>query len=454
MCTRIVPFAAFAVILALSTAASAQNAAVPAQAPQQSQPAQTSSPQSSPQNVPSGQVHGAVRISLDQAIQMALQNNHTLKAARTTIQQSEAQEITANLRPNPVFTADAQFIPIFQPNEFTADFINTNAQFDLGISYLFERGKKRQHRLQAAQDATAQTKSTVADNERTLTFNVASQFFSVQLAESTLDLALQDMKSFQNTVDISEARYKAGDISEADYLKIKLQLLQFQSDVAQAQLAKTQALVGLRQFLGYQTVPEDFDVTGDFEYKPVALKLEDLQQLALQSRPDFRAAQQGVTAAKSQYELAKANGKVDVTGTFNYDHVSDANTASFFGSFQIPIFNRNQGEIARTNYAINQAQELELAASDQVLSDVLTAYEGVRDNDQVVSLYVGGYLNIAQQSRDITEYSYKRGAASLLDFLDAERSYRATQLAYRQSLASYLTAVEQLREAVGTRSLP
>ncbi|MGC1253965.1 MAG: TolC family protein [Candidatus Acidiferrales bacterium] len=454
MCTRIVPFAALAVTLALSTAASAQNAAVPAQAPQQSQPAQTSSPQSSPQNVPSGQVHGAVRISLDQAIQMALQNNHTLKAARTTIQQSEAQEITANLRPNPVFTADAQFIPIFQPNEFTADFINTNAQFDLGISYLFERGKKRQHRLQAAQDATAQTKSTVADNERTLTFNVASQFFSVQLAESTLDLALQDMKSFQNTVDISEARYKAGDISEADYLKIKLQLLQFQSDVAQAQLAKTQALVGLRQFLGYQTVPEDFDVTGDFEYKPVALKLEDLQQLALQSRPDFRAAQQGVTAAKSQYELAKANGKVDVTGTFNYDHVSDANTASFFGSFQIPIFNRNQGEIARTNYAINQAQELELAASDQVLSDVLTAYEGVRDNDQVVSLYVGGYLNIAQQSRDITEYSYKRGAASLLDFLDAERSYRATQLAYRQSLASYLTAVEQLREAVGTRSLP
>lgn len=447
MPAKTVRIAILASLACLATGASAQN-------PPPSQPAQPSSSQSSPQNVPSGQAHGAVRISLDQAIQMALQNNHTLKAARTTIQQSQAQEITANLRPNPVLTADAQFIPIFQPNEFTADYINTVAQFDLGISYLFERGKKRQHRLQAAQDATAQTKSTVADNERTLTFNVASQFFSVQLAESTLDLALQDMKSFQNTVDISEARYKAGDISEADYLKIKLQLLQFQSDVAQAQLAKTQALVGLRQFLGYQSVPKDFDVSGDFEYKPVTLKLEDLQQLALQDRQDFRAAQQGVTAAKSQNELAKANGKVDVTGTFNYDHVSDANAGSFFGSFQIPIFNRNQGEIARTNYAINQAQELELAASDQVLSDVLTAYEGVRDNDQVVSLYVGGYLNIAQQSRDITEYSYKRGAASLLDFLDAERSYRATELAYRQSLASYLTAVEQLREAVGTRSLP
>jgi cobalt-zinc-cadmium efflux system outer membrane protein len=445
---KTVRIAILAFLACLARGADAQDS------PQQPQPAQAASSQASPQNVPSGQVHGAVRISLDQAIQFALQNNHALKAARTTIQQSEAQEITANLRPNPVLTADAQFIPIFQPNEFTADYINTTAQFDLGISYLFERGKKRQHRLQAAQDVTAQTKSLVTDNERTLTFNVASQFFTAQLAESTLDLALQDMKSFQKTVDISEARYKAGDISEVDYLKIKLQLLQFQSDVSQAQLAKTQALVGLRQLLGYQSVPEDFDVTGDFEYKAVALKLEDLQQMALQNRPDFRAAQQGVTAAKSQYELAKAIGKVDVTGTFDYDHVSDTNTGSFFGSFQIPIFNRNQGEIARTNYAINQARELELAASDQVLSDVLTAYEGVRDNDQVVSLYLGGYLNAAQQSRDITEYSYKRGAASLLDFLDAERSYRATQLAYRQSLASYLTAVEQLREAVGTRSLP
>jgi outer membrane protein, heavy metal efflux system len=422
-----------------------------AQNPPPPQPASAPAPKI---QAPSVQSHGAVRLTLDEAIQLALQNNHNLKAAQTTIQQNQAQEITANLRPNPVFTGDAQFLPIFQPENFTATYIDNVMQFDLGVSYLFERGKKRQHRLQAAQDTTAQTKSTVADNERTLTFNVASQFFSVQLAESTLDLAIEDMKSFQNTVDISLARYKAGDISEGDYLKIKLQLLQFQSDVSQAQLAKIQALVGLRQLLGYHTVGPDFDVSADFDYLPVTIKLEDLQVKALQSRADLRAAQQGVIAAKSQYELAKANGKVDVTGTFNYDHVSDTNTGSFFGSFQIPIFNRNQGEIARTNFAINQAQELELAANDQVMSDVLNAYEAVRDNDQVVTLYRSGYLDAAKQSRDISEYSYKRGAASLLDYLDAERSYRATELAYRQSLAAYLTAVEQLREAVGVRNLP
>jgi cobalt-zinc-cadmium efflux system outer membrane protein len=403
---------------------------------------------------PSAPTQGPVRITLDEAIQMALEHNHNLKAARTTIQQSEAMEITANLRPNPVLTADAQFLPIFQPDKFSADYINTTAQFDLGVSYLFERGRKRQHRLQAARDVTAQTRLLVADNERSLAFLTASQFVSVQLTESTLDLAEQDLKSFQNTVDISDARYKAGDISEGDFLKIHLQLLQFQQDMAQARLARAQALVGLRQLLGYESVPADFDVAGAFDYQPVKLKLEDLQARAVAERPDLRAARQGVTAANSQYRLARANGKVDVTGTFNYDHVSASNTGSFFGSFQVPIFNRNQGEIARTRFAITQADELRLAASDQVLTDVSDAYEGVRDNDQIVVLYRSGYLDEARLSLEISEYAYKRGAASLLDFLDAERSYRSTQLAYRQSLASYLLAVEQLREAVGTRNLP
>ena len=398
------------------------------------------------------QTQGPVRITLDQAIQLAIQHNHNLLAAQTTIQQNEAEEITANLRPNPVFGADVVGLPL-TPGTFTANNIDAT-EFDIGLGYLFERGKKRQHRLQAAKDVTAVTRSQVTDNERTLTFQVASQFITVQLAESTLALAQQDLTSFQNTVDISEARYKAGDISEGDYLKIKIQLLQFQSDVTQANLARMQALVGLRQLLGYNAVPRDYDVSGDFDYMPVTMKLEDLQAKALQNRPDFRAAQQGITSAKSQYELQRAIAKQDVTGTLNFTHITGYNSASAIVSVPLPIFDRNQGEIARANYVIAQSRELELAASDQVMSDVLNAYEGVRDNDQVVTLYRSGYLDQAKQSRDIAEYAYKKGAASLLDFLDAERSYRSTELAYRQSLASYLSAVEQLREAVGTRSLP
>jgi cobalt-zinc-cadmium efflux system outer membrane protein len=322
------------------------------------------------------------------------------------------------------------------------------------VSYLFERGKKRQHRLQAAKDLTAVSRSQVADNERTLAFGVASQFISVELAESTLELATQDLKSFQNTVDIGEARYKAGDIGEDDLLKIKLQMLQFQTDVSAAQLARVQGLSDLRQLLGYESIVADYDVAGSFDYQPVKGTMEDFQSKALQGRPDLLAAQQGVTAANSQHELQKAIGKRDVTGQVSYTHISAVNNISLFGQIQLPVFDRNQGEIARAGFAITQAQEQEKFANGQVLTDVRDAFENLHTNDQIVSLYRSGYLDEARQSRDISEYAYRHGAASLLDFLDAERSYRSTQLAYRQALASYLLALEQLRQAVGTRSLP
>ncbi|MGC1482263.1 MAG: TolC family protein [Candidatus Acidiferrum sp.] len=394
------------------------------------------------------------RISLDEAIRLALQHNHALLAAQSTILQNQAQEITANLRPNPTLSWDSQFFPLFNPSQFTASYLENQAQFDVGIGYLFERGRKRQHRLQAAKDQTAVTRAQVNDNERQLIFNLSQQFINVLLAQSTLDLAQQDYDSFQKTVDISESRFKAGDMSEGDLLKIKLQLLQFRSDVFAAKLSKVQALASLRQFLGFESVPDNFDVDGTLDYQPVHAGLDDLKALALRSRSDLQAAQLGVTAAHSQESLAQANGKRDLNVTFDYTHTAGINSGAFFFNIDLPIFDRNQGEIARTRYAITQSQELQSGAAEQVLTDVVDAFEALHSSDQIIQLYRGGYVEQAQKSRDITEYAYKRGAASLLDFLDSERTYRSNQLAYRQALASYMTALEQLREAVGSRSLP
>ena len=429
-----------ATLLALPMVAVAQQSAAPLPA---TPPAPTARTQTSP-----------TRISLDDAVRMALQHNHALQALRTTIQQSLAEEITANLRPNPTLGLDAQFLPIFQPNQFSSDYINQQAQFDAGVGYLFERGKKRQHRLQAAQDLTAVVRSLVSDNERQLTFNVGQQFVEVLLAESTLEFAQQDLDSFQKTVEISNERFRVGDLSEGDYLKIKLQLLQFQSDVSAAKLAKLQSLAALRQLLGFESVPDDYDVAGTLDYQPVHADINGLKSLAGINRPDLRAAQQAVVAAESQLALQKANGKMDVTGTFNYTHTADTNTAAFYYNMPLPIFNRNQGEIQRASYAITQAQEQASETTQQVSTDVLQAYENLLTNAQIVQLYQGGYVEEAKQSRDISEYAYRKGAASLLDYLDAERTYRANQLAYRQALANYMLALEQLRQAVGTRNLP
>jgi cobalt-zinc-cadmium efflux system outer membrane protein len=411
-------------------------------------------PQATPSASPPADRPAATQISLEQAISMALANSPAIKAARTQIQQSQAQEITANLRPNPTLNWDSQFIPVFSPGDFSSDTLNNLQQFDIGVGYLFERGHKRQNRLQAARDATAVTAAQVADTERTLIFNVAQQFINVLLANSTLQFAQEGLKSFQETVNISEQRYRAGDISEGDFLKIKLQLLQFQTDVSSARVAKVQALGSLRQLIGYASLPHAYDVVGKLDYQPLTAALSDLQAKALAERPDLQAAKKGVKAANSQISLAKADAKVDFNASASYSHVSGASSTSLFFNVPLPFFNRNQGEIARTKFALTQAELTARAAEDTVLTDVTNAYESASSNQDVVKLYLSGYLKQAQDSLDISQYAYKGGAATLLDFLDAERSYRSTQLAYRQALAAYMLSLEQLRQAIGTRSLP
>lgn len=396
------------------------------------------------------------RITLDQAIERALVHNDNLRAARTTIEQSQDQETTANLRPNPGLSVSWSPLPLYKPPEGLKSNLKDSSGLDVGVSYTLERGGKRGERLRAAQDATSVTRAQVSDNERILTFQVASGFINVQLAESTLELAKENLKSFQNAADIAEAKFKAGGTSENDYLKIKLQMLQFLTDLEQAELDRAQGLADLRQLLGYETVPADYDVAGPFDYGSLSVKLDDLQKVASENRPDLRAARRAVDAAKSQLSLAESNGKQDVTVGLDYlrQPLSGVNAAGVGVSIPLAIFNRNQGEIARTRVAVTQAELQQASVLGQVMTDVQDAYQGLQRNDRITQQYRSGYLDISKKSRDISEYAYKRGSTSLFDFLDAERSYRETQLNYRQALAAYLLAVEQVRQAVGTRRLP
>ncbi len=395
-----------------------------------------------------------VKITLDRAIHLALEHNHALLAAKTQVTESRANEITASLKPNPVFTWNGLFWPFFTPSQLNGDYINNATEFDMLFSYTFERGHKRKWRMQTARDDTAVVQSQIQNNERALVFNVARQFVNVLLAESSLAFAQRNLASFQQTLKVSEERYKKGAISEGDLLKIKLQMLQFQKDVASAKLARMQSLESLRDLMGYGSVPENYDVIGSLAYKPIQGNVEDFQAQALKLRPDLHAADQAVITAKSRYMLARANGKRDLTLTSGYSHVALANDASFSVNIEIPIYNRNQGEIARTHAAITRYEEEKDATQQAVLTDVATAYQAVKTGQRIVNLYQSGYLNEAKESLDISRYAYRQGAVSLLNFLDAERSYRSIELTYRETLATYMLAVEQLNEAVGTRQLP
>ncbi len=393
-------------------------------------------------------------LSLDQAVQMALLNNQTMRAQRLNIDQARAGETTAGLKPNPVYSMVNEDFPIFTPGQMTLDNLSQNQEFLQSISYTIERGDKRNKRIQVAKDTTDVSTRGVADAERQLRYQVAQAFIGVLLAKSNLELARQDLKDFANVVEINRLRMQAGDISKGDFLKIALQKLQFEQDVAAADLALAQSKVGLRQLLGYQNIAPDYDVSGALEHKRRVVLAEELEKQALANRPDLRGAQSGVKLADDTVTLAYGNRARDLTAEGEYKRNGPVNGVGFGISIDIPIHDRNQGEIARSQFAARQAREVEAAARVTVLSDVRNAYEAFQNSDQVATLFESGYLDQARDSREISLYSYRRGASTLLDLLDAERSYRAVQLAYRQALATYMAAAEQVNAAVGAQVIP
>jgi cobalt-zinc-cadmium efflux system outer membrane protein len=399
----------------------------------------------------------AAALSMDAAVRLALERNQTLRAQRLTIDESKADEITAALKPNLSLSALVDGMPIFSPSHLTGATFRDNVTYGSTLSYTFERGGKRDKRLTVAEDTTGVATKTVEDAERLLRFQTEQAFINVLLAKSTLDIAQQNLKDFSDVVELNRQRVTSGDLAEADFLKISIQKLQFETDVSSAEVGLVQAKAALRQIVGFEAVTDDFDVTGDLTHTPQTTSLDDLKREALASRPDLQAAARSLILAQHSADLARGNRARDVTGSVDYSRNgfgSGNNTVGVGASFELPIHDRNQGNIAHADIAVRQATETEAATRFGVMTDVVTAFAAYQTNEKVLKLYESGYLDQARQSLDISTYAFGRGAASLLDLLDAERTYRDTQIAYRQALAAYMTSVRQLNFAVGKQVMP
>ena len=394
------------------------------------------------------------RIAMADAVRLALERNHQLRAQRLNTDLSKADEITAALKPNPVLTSTNENFPLFSPGDlFSRDNFVNNQNFVESVSYLFERGGKREKRTQVARDTTDVASKSAADAGRQLTFQTEQAFIGALLASSTLDFARENLKNFSNVLDVNRERLRAGDLAEADFYKISLQKLQFEQDLSSAAVAVVQAKAALRQSVGYENLTDDYEIDGDLEYRKYPTTLDDLKREALAARPDLLAAQSGVALAGHTQALAFANRARDVIGGVEYDRAGSLNAVGFTVSVDLPFHDRNQGNIARSKVAITQAMELEAFARSTVLTDVVAAYATFQTSEKVVALYQSGYLDQAKQSLDITTYVYQQGSGTLLDLLDAERTYRTTQLGYRQALAAYMTSVHQVNLAVGRQVL-
>jgi cobalt-zinc-cadmium efflux system outer membrane protein len=397
---------------------------------------------------PAGQAP-PVRISMDSAVRLALGHNHQIRSQRLNVEASRADEITAALKPNPSLSFLAQYFPIFSPSQLTWDYFSNNQAYTTSLSYLFERGGKRDKRTFVAQDTTEVTAQTTADSERQLAFQTRQLFIGVLLAQSTLDLARENLQNFSNVVEVNRQRMMLGDLAEGDFYKISIQKLQFETDASSAEVAVLQAKLALRLSVGADALPEDFEVDGALAHAKYVTTLDDVRQAALATRPDLLAAQGGVKLAQDSHALALGIRSRDIVGEIEYERNGPLNAIGFGFSIDLPFHDRNQGNIARSRVVLHQSSESELQARSVVLSDVATAYAAYQANEKILSVFESGYLDQSTQSLQISNYVYQQGSGSLLDLLDAERTNRSTQLAYRQALAAYVTSVEQVNFVAG-----
>ena len=388
-------------------------------------------------------------------------SNPTLRAAQIAIDESRAQEITAYLRPNPSVTATVD-----QINPFTDQVNPSNSNppeyqpfataLPLGsLSYLHERRHKRELRLQSAKEGTEITAFQTSDTVRSLIFNLRTDFVQTLQQKAVSVLARENLTYYDHSLDVNRERYKAGGIARVDLDRLELQRVQYESDLQTAEVNLRTAKIQLLTLLNDRTPVEQFDVTGLYDFSPEVPPLDDLRVAALDARPDLKAALQSIEKARTDHRLAVANGSTDPT--FSIDFARNPPIPVYLGvgvNIPLRVFDRNQGEKLRTQLDIDRSSRLAEATRAQVFSDVDSAYATINSTVTLLKPYKDRYLQQASSVRDTIAFSYQHGAASLLDFLNAQAQYRSVQLNYLNLVAAYLSAANQLNLAVGREVIP
>jgi cobalt-zinc-cadmium efflux system outer membrane protein len=379
--------------------------------------------------------------------------NPALKADQLNVEEMRAEEITAFLRPNPQFTAATDGTQLAPHGGVWQPLVGT--QYQANFSYLHERRHKRELRLESAKEGTQITASQHEDLERNMLFSLRSMFVQTIEAKAVLDLAKADVEYYDKIIDISRERLKAGDIAQIDLDRIELLRVQYEAEIETATVNLRTAKFQLMQLINERTPVDKFDVTETFDWSDAVKPLESYHQIALDNRPDLRAALQTIQQSDTNHRLAVSNGSTDPTysawATYNpsFNNPNDKETLGLSVSIPLRIFDQNQGEKKRTLLDIDRSRSAADAAKAQVFDDVDSTYEQLRSNIALLKPYKEKYRDQATRVRDTVTFSYEHGGASLMDFLNAQSDYRVVQLAYVQLVGSYLTLAGQLNLVVG-----
>jgi cobalt-zinc-cadmium efflux system outer membrane protein len=395
--------------------------------------------------VASAQAQADHPLTLPEVLQLARSHNPNLASQALQLEATRANEVTAGLRANPELSISKEDLSL-------ASLTAVDQTFN--VSRLFERGNKRRYRIESATLATVVAKHTYDDFERQLLLNVKQSFVALLLAKANLQLAEQNRQDYAKTVELSRIRFSAGEISRTELDRIELQASRFETDALNATQAMAQARTQLQSLVGLDDFSDKFDVAGELTVPTIRIDRSKLRDEALAARPDYLAALEQVHKSEADIKLADANGATDFVAGAEYKRNGPDNFTGVTLGIPLRFFDRNQGEKLRTRRTLDASRAAERAARIQVLADLNQALAALDSAQRISQLYDGDYLNKAKQVRERVEFSYRHGATSLLDYIQALREYRDTELAWRASTAQLLNAIHQLSFVTGTELLP
>jgi cobalt-zinc-cadmium efflux system outer membrane protein len=390
------------------------------------------------------------QVTVNQAVQEAIDKNLGLLAERYNLTIAEAKIVTARLRPNPVFSLEAGHLNYLVPNGNPTG-AGPN-EYAVRTDFLLERGNKRQYRIEAAEQARAVAQMQLLNSIRQLALDVQNAFVEVLLAEQTVALAQQNQASFKRIVQISTDRVRAGDLAQIELARTELAELQFDNAVIQAKAKLRIAKQRLQLLMGRLAPTEAFEVSGELRHEPLPSSLEDLQRQAINSRPDYLALQRDQARSLAEVRSQIAQGRVDYTIGAEYRRQQApafGNLLGFFFSVPLPVFNRNQGEIERARQEQRQIEARIRALEAEICNQLSTAWQQYDAARALVARIESDMLAKARCVLETMEYSYRAGAASLVEFLDAQRAFNDTMQGYNESRAEYARSLYLIDSVTG-----
>lgn len=392
------------------------------------------------------------QVTLDEAVREAINRNLDLVAEKYNLSVADARIITASLRPNPVFSIGSDHLDVLGTGYNSSNQAGPT-EYNIRTDFLLERGQKRANRIAVAERTRAVVELQFLNTMRTLVLDVQNAYVEALSATDNLTLAQENLKAFGDIVDVNRRRLKSGDLAEVELFRTELAQLQFESAVRQSTLRLRTARVKLQLLLGRTNSGSLVDVTGQLRKDAQQVDQVDLVRAALESRPDLRGIRRDQERSLADLRLQVAQGKVDYTIGTEYRRqqglAGRGNSLGIFFSTSIPVFNKNQGEIERANQEQRQIGARIQALTATIQTDVETAYLQYANALTALERLEGSMLAKARDVRQITDFSYRRGEATLIELLDAQRAYNETIQSYNEARADFARSLYAMDSASG-----